>query len=169
MVPELPNEREWHALAVRNENLVAVPYGDAAGALARLIFGPERTELRVGAEVLRGATRAVAAGERSDANGTFTDPGLGLVRARDALQGEVRAGTEHLQGAARETLAEYDLGTSETRRAVLRGAVDSWDDPAQRALAFANGSATRPHASGSGWSRRQTTPPAPSSATGPRS
>lgn len=145
VVPELPDGREWHALAVRNENLVAVPYGDAAGALTRLIFGPERTELRVGAEVLRGATRAVAAGERSDAidstEGTLTRPGSELVRARDALRGEVRAGTEHLRGAARETLAEYDLGTSETRRAVLRDAVDPWDDPAERALAFANGSA----------------------------
>lgn len=144
VVPELPGGREWHALAVRNENLVAVPYGDAAGALTRLIFGPERTELRVGAEVLRGATRAVAAGERSnaiDASGTLTDPGLGLVRARDALRGEVQAGTEHLWEAARKTLAEYGLGTPETRRAVLRDAVDPWDDPAKRALAFANGSA----------------------------
>ena len=144
VVPELPTERKWHALAVRNENLVAVPYGDAAGALTRLIFGPERTELRVGAEVLRGATRAVAAGERSDAidaSRTLTDPGLGLVRARDTLRGEVQAGTEHLWEAARETLTEYGLGTSKTRRAVLRDAVDPWDDPAQRALAFANGSA----------------------------
>ena len=152
VVPELPDDRRWYPLAVRNENLVAVPYGDVASTLTRLLFGPERTELRVGAEVLQ-AARQTTDSVQTDQNetvsigqGTFSigqDPDVTeyLAQNREALQEEVDAGTDHLRSVARTTLAEYDLGTPESRQSVVSTALADWDEPDQEALAFANGSA----------------------------
>ncbi len=117
-----------HPLATRNWNVVTVPYGDAVDAILETILGPETTRLRTAAQVLRTI-------ERTNESAHAVDPAT--------LEREVRAGTGYGLAAAQKTLAEFDLGTRESRRTTVTDAVSAWETPGTRALAVTNGSAAR--------------------------
>jgi len=115
-----------HPLVTRNWNVVTVPYGDVVDRLVDAVLGPDTTRLRTGAQTLEAIEKGKEAADDVE---------------RDRLEREVRSGTDLALATARETLAEFDLGDRESRRAVVREATARWNTPGARGLAVANGSA----------------------------
>ncbi|WP_135851652.1 DUF7286 family protein [Halorussus salinus] len=143
-VAAIPAEGETHPLAARNENVFAVPYGDAAESVAAAVVGDGgagETDLRTAALALRAANRTVAeTGNESVADETNRS----LVRRRDALRGALAASMRDLRRevVAGMALSRFDL-TERERRAAVRSGLARWNTTAGRALAVANGSAGR--------------------------
>jgi hypothetical protein len=120
-----PGLRE-HPLVARNRNLVTLPYRDAADAVVGFIFGPDRTRLRTGAQVLLAVERG-------------GDPVADVDGA--SLESQVRRGTRAGTRAAQSTLAGLELGDPATREETVAEALARWETPGARALAVSNGSA----------------------------
>jgi hypothetical protein len=117
------------ALAARNLNLFTVPYADVADGVVAGLFAGDRVRLRSAARALRAANRLPA--NASDGQ---------LATRRDRLRTAVRAALDRRRGALRERLARAGVGESEAaRRRVVASALEPWETPAVRALAFANG------------------------------
>jgi hypothetical protein len=124
----LPSVRsEGHPLAVRNTNLVALPYADAAGPVVDAFLGSEQVRLRTAAAVLDAATAA----ERT-----------GLARGdHRRLREAVSESADALEARMASVLADAEFGPASDRQAVVDRALARWQRPSARAMALANGSA----------------------------
>jgi hypothetical protein len=142
-VAAIPEGERRAPLAARNRNLFAVPYGEAADAVASSVAGSVsgdsgRVGLREGALALRAANRTLA--ERENRS---------LARQRNRLQASLsesmRQVRRHL--VAKLALARFDLAPAQ-RRAAVREGLARWNTTSGRALAVANGSAAEAIAAG---------------------
>ncbi len=151
-VAAIPADEKTHPLAARNENVFAVPYGDAAKSVAAAVVGDGgagETDLRTAALALRAANRTLAEAEDETlaeaGNGTVSRASnRSLVRRRDALQGALAASMREVrrEAVAEMALSRFDVSERE-RRAAVRSGLARWNTTAGRALAVANGSAGR--------------------------
>ncbi|NEU57538.1 hypothetical protein [Halorussus sp. MSC15.2] len=135
-VTAIPEGERDHPLAAENENVFAIPYGDAAETVASELVGggeSDRADLRTAALALRAANRTLAETDNRS-----------LVHRRNELQSSLAASMQ----TARERLVEelsmprFDLTEAERRAAVDSG-LTRWNTTAGRALAVANGSAAQ--------------------------
>jgi len=137
LVDGVADDEQYVGLAVRNLNVFAVPYGDAADLVTRTLLGdPARVSLHTAGGALVAADRALA-----------TRPDPTLRNRRDALEPKVERSMRTVRRTAVRTLArETSLGP-EARRAAVDRAFARWDGPGRRAIAATNGSLARVTAS----------------------
>ena len=132
-VPSVRAGEEFTPLAARNHNVFAVPYGEAADAVAgERDGGTERTSLRTAAGALRRANRVL--GERDNET---------LRERRDRLRGRVR---QEIRQARNRSATVVALGTGlglNGSSAAVEAGLARWNGTAARAFAVANGSAAR--------------------------
>jgi hypothetical protein len=121
----------YEGLAARNTNLFTAPYGDAADDVVGALFGEKSARLRT-------AARTLQAAEHAPANSTAE----ALRSRRDRLRTHVRREIDDIRRRARVTLRRRGIGDSRAdRRTIVEAGLSRWPTPADRALAFANGSA----------------------------
>ncbi|WP_135819827.1 DUF7286 family protein [Halostella litorea] len=148
-VPAVADGETYHPLVARNENVVTVPYGDAAeGIVGEFVDDTTRVDLRTAAKTLRETNRALDAVDDE-----------GVVASRRNLWSAVRKG---LRNATDATAAELAAATALSRREsrdAVRDGLSEWDSTAARAIALANGSAAAPIADAA--AARSGTPAAP--------
>ncbi len=133
LVDGVADDEQYVGLAVRNLNVFAVPYGDAADLVTRTLLGDHgRVSLHTAGGALVAADRTLA-----------THPDPTLRSRRDALEPRVERSMRAVKREARETLARETPLTAEERRAAVDRAFDRWDGPGERALAATNGSLAR--------------------------
>ena len=137
LVDGVADDEQYVGLAVRNLNVFAVPYGDAADTVTRTLLGdPGRVSLHTAGGALVAADQALA-----------TQPDPTLRNRRDALEPRVERSMTAVRRTAVRTLArETSLGP-DARREVVDRAFDRWDGPGHRAIAAMNGSLARTTAS----------------------
>jgi hypothetical protein len=133
VVDGIADDEQYVGLAVRNLNVFAVPYGDAADLVTRTLLGdPGRVSLHAAGGALVAADRTLAA-----------HPDPTLRSRRDALEPKVERSMRAVRRTAMETLARETALTDAERRDVVDRAFDRWDGPGERALAATNGSLAR--------------------------
>jgi len=133
IVDGVADDEQYVGLAVRNLNVFAVPYGDAADIVTRTLLGdPGRVSLHAAGGALVAADRTLA-----------EHPDPTLRSRRDALEPKVERSMREVARAARETLAQETELTAEQRRDAVDRAFGRWDGPGHRALAATNGSLAR--------------------------
>jgi len=117
-------------LAVRNVNLVTVPYGEAASGIVDRVLGGDSVPLPA-------AGRTLAATERTVRETGDADPELQATRAE--LAAAVESGLRVVDRAALAVLAEEtDLPEAE-REAAVAAAAARWNGTADRATAVGSG------------------------------
>ena len=137
LVDGVADDEQYVGLAVRNLNVFAVPYGDAADTVTRTLLGdPAQVSLHTAGGALVAADRALA---------TQSDPVL--RNRRDALEPKVERSMTAVRQTAVRTLAQETSLGPDARRAVVDRAFDRWDGPGHRAIAATNGSLARATAS----------------------
>ncbi|MFB6091714.1 MAG: hypothetical protein ABEK02_01745 [Haloquadratum sp.] len=133
VVDGVADDEQYVGLAVRNLNLFAVPYGDAADLVTRtLLGGSGRVSLHAAGQALVAAERALA----SHPDPTLRARTETLRRAVDRSMGAVRR-------RAMRTLARETRLSAAARAAVLRRGLDRWAGPGARAVAATNGTLAR--------------------------
>ncbi|WP_435182916.1 DUF7286 family protein [Halobellus sp. EA9] len=130
LVDGVDDDERYVGLAVRNHNVFAVPYGDAADLVTRTLFGdPGRVSLHAAGQSLVAADRTLAA-----------HPNATLRARTDHLRSRVAQSMDHIRKRATRTLArESSLSRRETET-VVRRAFAQWDGPGERAVAATDGS-----------------------------
>ena len=137
LVDGVADDEQYVGLAVRNLNVFAVPYGDAADTVTRTLLGdPAQVSLHTAGGALVAADRALA---------TQSDPAL--RNRRDALEPKVERSMTAVRQTAVRTLAQETSLGPDARRAVVDRAFDRWGGPGHRAIAATNGSLARATAS----------------------
>ncbi|MFC6992225.1 hypothetical protein ACFQH3_10985 [Haladaptatus sp. GCM10025707] len=133
-VPAVNRGETTHPLVARNQNLFTIPYGDVANTVTAGLGGnEERTGLRTAAQVLK-AARSVSAATANES----------LATNRRELEASVSTGTGHVTSRLVTALRREGVGASDdAREQLVEDALGRWQTPAGRALALANGSATR--------------------------
>ncbi|WP_157971558.1 DUF7286 family protein [Halorussus litoreus] len=135
-VAAIPESEERHPLAARNRNVFAVPYDDAADAVASAVAGDgesDSVDLRTGALALRAANRTLAEVENRS-----------LARKRGRLRRSLAGSMKQIRRRLVTALggSRFDLTRAERRTAVQTG-LARWNATHARVLAVANGSAAR--------------------------
>jgi hypothetical protein len=133
-VAAIPEGEKYHPLAARNSNVFAVPYSDAADAVASAFDESAesgRTDLQTAALALRSANRTLEERENETLEGRRDD----LQESLSVSMAEVRQTLVSQLATAR-----LDLTRAE-RETAVRAGLAQWDTTHGRALAVANGSA----------------------------
>ncbi len=127
-LPGLPDDRSGHPLAVRNTNVVSVPYADAVGGIIEAFTGPDRVSLSRAEQALRVSGASLVA----------TD---GSKETHRKLSEQVSSSVDYLRGGLVFTLKREGVGTKSARRSLVENATARWERPEDLARAFHNGSA----------------------------
>ena len=133
VVDGIADDEQYVGLAVRNLNVFAVPYGDAADVVTRTLVGdPGRVSLHAAGGALVAADRTLA-----------EHPDPTLRTRRDALEPKVERSMGAVRRTALRTVARETTLTADRRRDAVDRAFGRWDGPGERALAATNGSLAR--------------------------
>lgn len=154
-------ENRSHPLVARNVNVFSVPHQTAADAVTGELFGDELgVRLDTAARTLNATNRTLAAVNDSAvfrdnraANLTTQETRRldrrkanvsALYRERSELAREIAAANAHVRDGQRSVLASREIGANAgEREAMLAAALAPWNTTHARALALANGSASR--------------------------
>ena len=133
LVDGIDDDEQYVGLAVRNLNVFAVPYGEAADLVTRTLFGNSgRVSLHTAGQALVTADRTLE---------THADPTL---RKRTvALRSNVAGSMDPVRQRTKRTLARETTLSPTERTAVVRRAFARWDGPGERAVAATDGSLAR--------------------------
>ncbi|RLM59892.1 hypothetical protein DVK02_02090 [Halobellus sp. Atlit-31R] len=133
LVDGVADDEQYVGLAVRNLNVFAVPYGEAADLVTRTLFGDSgRVSLHTAGQALVAADRTLA-----------VHPDQTLRQRRNALRPKVARSMTHVRQRAIRTLARETSLASGERTAAVRRAFGRWDGPGERAIAATDGSLAR--------------------------
>ena len=133
VVDGVADDERYVGLAVRNLNVFAVPYGDAADVVTRTLLGdPGRVSLHAAGGALVAADRTLA-----------EQPDPTLRSRRDALEPKVERAMGAVRRTALRTVGRETTLTAARRRDAVDRAFGRWDGPGKRALAATNGSLAR--------------------------
>ncbi|MFB6090533.1 MAG: hypothetical protein ABEJ97_05690 [Halobellus sp.] len=130
LVDGVDDDEQYVGLAVRNVNVFAVPYGDAADLVTRTLFGASgRVSLHAAGQSLVAADRTLAAHPNA------------TLRARvDRLRSEVARSMGRVRTRAARTLARESSLSRRDAGAVVDRAFGRWHGPGERAVAATDGS-----------------------------